>query len=100
MLFDHLNNIFRWMAKWLRRIRGLLCSSDIFIQYGEQTPECRQSIRLLRAAQCQNYETGLLETLHNSLQCLTYNAAAGLAGPSLMFLLLTSSLVSWAHHHQ
>ena len=63
----------RWVAKWLRRKRGLLCSPDSYIQFGGVIPACRQHIRALREARCQNYDTGLLETLQTKLDCLSYN---------------------------
>lgn len=62
-----------WIEKWLRRKRGLLCSSDVYMQYGGTIPPCRQEIRNLRKARCKNFGTGLLETLETSLDCLSYN---------------------------
>ena len=82
---------FRWIAKWLRRTRNLLCSGAEeaeFVGYGLAMSGCRRMVRELRAARCQNYESGLLENLHNYLECLTFNSAPASAASLLRTLAL------------
>ena len=81
----HENKLFtlaRWIAKWVRKMRDLFCpSSEAWVEFGGRVPHCRQVIRDLREARCQNYETGVLENLHNYLECLSFNSAPNILAP-------------------
>ena len=99
----HENKLFtiaRWIAKWVRKMRDLFCpSSEAWVEFGPirgqysghvtsigqseaSIPRCRQVIRDLREARCQNYETGVLENLNNYLECLSFNSAPNILAPA------------------
>ena len=63
-------------------MRDLFCpSSEAWVEFGGRVPQCRQVIRDLRQARCQNYETGVMENLNNYLECLSFNAAPKTLSP-------------------
>ena len=77
-------------------MRDLFCpSSEAWVEFGGRVPQCRQVIRDLREARCQNYETGVMENLNNYLECLTFNAAPNTISPVVRTLVTVLTLQSF-----
>ena len=85
-----------WIGKWLRRKRGLKCPdltegnlAGITVGFDN----CKGLVRSLRTAKCQG-GGGLLDTLHNSLNCLSFNTASA-EGGGVVLSLIISLAVTW-----